>query len=490
MLIDLQSGNQIANNRPGGLKPAAFGGSYSQEIISDFDIYTPSEQLELFSMHGYEPGFMSMLKAFGSRMSIHTPTYGHYEEDWRTDLLSINAVITPASGAGEPIIVELTADSMIAITGESGATHRGSYPLVGDVVNFPSGRQGRITAKNTATNPHRVTIVPGVEADNINADAVAGASYHLATNAFGEGTGQPSGRVERFLKYNNRTQIIKSAIVVTGSEETNMAYFEPIRGKKGSVYLKGAVNTEYRHTLACDGALLFGRANDNFTQTSDALGYDVKVHTTSGAIEHIEDAGHVDYFQDGNYELDDFAALGRIAESERIPVRVFAAFAGYEWYTQVMGVLVDFLRDTHVDYTAKDVFGDNTGGYSPGAFAVKIGFSAIEYGGYNWIFKKMPMFNDPKGAGAPGYNWNASAMILPLGTIEDKKNPGRRIPTCGYAYKELNGYSRETEVWDTGGSGNIKKTSRDDVRFHDFRSDIGFWGACMYASMLQRPEAT
>lgn len=470
---------------PEGLRPAAVQGAYSQAVISDFDIYAPTELISLFQRHNQDISMMLMLKQMGFSSPLSGPTVGHWEEDWKIDNIVVDS-FTGGATAGATAVVTLASECMYTAT-IAGSTTTLSYPRVSDIIEFPDREQALVIAKSA--DQTEITLKPRKGTQVLANSLENGATYFIATNASGEGTGQPASRIDRVIKYTNNPQIVKETISATGSELTNKAYFQPVPGRSGSFYLLGAQNTEYRFTIATDGALIFGRANDQWTEDSDALGFAVNRTTTEGLIEFGITGGYTDEYLPGAYILQDFNEIGKIYNRERPNSNEIACWQGYDIFSEVEDTLVDYLKDTMINYAFNKYFaGVDTYGMSAQDFAISIGFNALKKSGFNFIFKKLEVFNHPKYAGSEGYTYPGWQIFTPMGMITNKQTM-TTMPTLGYQYKALDGYNREVEIWETGGAGPIRKTDGIDVMNCYYRGEFAFHGACANQIVIQKPQA-
>jgi hypothetical protein len=80
------------------------------------------------------------------------------------------------------------------------------------------------------------------------------------------------------------------------------------------------------------------------------------------------------------------------------------------------------------------------------------GISGVRKAGFNFMWKLMPGFADPKGAGADGYEYRRLRIMHPHTFIKDRKT-GKEVCGVGYEYKESNGISREMVLGRVNGVG-------------------------------------
>lgn len=490
-------------NRPDDLNPNRFGevgGSVqNQEVVSAYDIYKPNELIQVFERHSFSAGFRLMLKAMGFNRGTAAPTTGHYEYPWRKDLVRVNAIITASAGAGNNMVVELESASMFS-TGvtSSGTAQVGSYPVVGDIIKLPSGVKAYISAKSTATNPHRLTLTPVDSTVDLDAHVAANEEYFISDRAFAEGSGLPAGRTPRVIKYANEFQIVKAAAASTGSEMTNQTYFQPIPGQEGSFYLQTQWSTLYDFEQACDGALLWGTSIDNVLIASTDLGFDVPVKGTEGLLDFASTNGYTVNYTTGALAVQDFDSISRLYELERIGVRDIMSWQGVDYFHEIENALQTLLNaDLSAQLYKKYMDDGSMQGEQPFTnedLFINIGFTGIKKGGFSYGWKLLHAFNEAMGAGSDLYDYTHWAVYHPMGFVTNKAT-GALMPTVGYEYKQLGNYSRETVIAEIAGVG-VAGTGTpypiavnvNDIHRVGYVSELSFHGTCANHMMLHTPS--
>lgn len=489
-------------SRPQDLQPNAYGsvgGSVmTNKVISNYDIYHPAEWPIVLERHQVVPGFGAIIRAMGFTKGTSNPSTGHYEYPWLDNLLKVDTIQTAASGAGNAIVVNLTADSMYDTQVTVGGNARkASYPRVGQIIKTPSGVKAMITAKTVTTDPHRITLTPTDSSVDLDAHILAGGEYFISDNAWGEATRLPEGLTPRVMKYSNTFQIVKEAIGVSGSELTNHTYFDPIPGVQGSFFLKAKADTYRRFEAQKDGALLWGEQIDNITVASEA-GHDVPVSGTEGLISFAEQNAATHGYTVGAFAMNDFDAIGDIYEDERIGSREIISLEGRKLYTEKENVLQNLLNGDLSALFAKNWMGYDVIGaeWQPATatdHAALIGFTAVKKGGYTFVWKVLHDFNYVQGAGATGYDWPNSAILMPVGWASDKMT-GESRGLFGYEYKQSGSYSRENVVDElagigVGGTGTGRRSVNDaDMLQLGFVSELAGHYACANSIVLVRPQ--
>lgn len=488
----------------GVLEPPAIsnpGGVLSQEAFSTYDLYTPQELVQAFERHGHKPGFRMMLKSMGFRRGVKAKTTGHYEFPWKEALFHVGSIDQASTGPGTDVIVRLSANSMFdgGLTSGGNAV-QGSYIIENDILWFKNNKKGFVSHKDTSVIPHRITISPVDPMVDLADAVIAGNSYFISDNAFGEGSALPAGRISRVIKYSNEFQITKAAAYSTGTEMTNQTYFNPIPGRQGSFMLKVKMDTMYRFESACNGALMWGSEITNIREYNPILKHDVSVKGTEGFINFMLRNSFNSIIPAGALVLNDFNNIGRHYEDERINGREKLLLEGYDRYVETENVLVNFLNNDITMYQTNKHFNagrtkssDETQPFHASDFAVAIGFYALKKSGYVYNFKQMNEFSYRNGAGADGYGFRNWGITMPLGYTKNKIS-NTSTPTVGYEYKKLGSYSREQVVGMLNGAGVAGSgtpysiaTGEYDVQSCYFITEQAFHGAVPNALYVQRP---
>lgn len=489
-------------NRPMDITPPAIagvgGGLTNQVVTSLYDFYKPNEFLEVFERHSYAPSFRMMLKSFGFSRGTAAPTTGHYEYPWRKDLLRVGTIDTASTGAGTNVVVVLAAAGMFDTgVSVSGSGRQASYPIVGDIIITKDGKKAYISAKDTSVTPHKITLTPVKAAVDLAGSVLAANDYFIADNAHAEGSGAPSGRSPRVMKYTNDFQIVKNRVGSTGSELTNQTYFNPVEGVPGSLFLKAELDAYYRFECAAENALLFGSTIDNVTVNVAELGFDVAVKGTEGMIDFVSLNGYTQTYTPASLAMADFNATGRKFKLERVGVNDICTWFGYDLYTETEDLLQSLVSNDVTAELTRNLFrniGAEEGGpIDDNDFALHIGFFALKKAGYKYYFKSLHAFDEAVGAGATGYEYPQWGIYHPLAYNRDKVT-GNKVGTIGYEYKELNGYSRETVIAEVSGAGVAGTGSPyriasnlNDTHNMVFLSECAFHGACANHMILQTP---
>lgn len=429
--------------------PSAVTAQYSNALISTFDFHKPEKRDILYRKYGDQGlEFFKMIDKLGFSSPVAQQDYSHFEEDWiHVPVHARAAVASP--GAGNSITFTLA-------TYDLDSSNR-FYIAVNDNVMFANQVTGTVTAISTAAPAApTVTVRPHETTDNIGALA-ADETIIIYSNDYAEGTGQPEGKVARYIEYGFNTKIVKETNAYTGSEATNQTWVTKTSDGQSipAMYLKGQLDTDYRMALRMNGAMLFDRT------TTDATLLAAGNRTTQGLVPWVRGGGNVDTYNAGFYSMSDFDIQSRVLDQNFAPSEE-VAMLGFNLQTEWENLFVNSFTNGAIVYA---MFGDGKK-----ATDLSIGFNSFNKNERQWHIKRMTGFNNPQTYGATGYKIPGMGVIMP---IDGRKDPvgGGLIPSVGQRYKSLGSYNRKMKVWLTGGA--IAVTNQTDADALNMRSEFG-----------------
>jgi hypothetical protein len=439
--------------------PTAYKAATTQNYVSTLSIHKPEVTEEFVQRYG-DQSLTGLLDAMGAMVPAANKKVQHWEEDFihqyaKTDAATAN----PASGAKAVINIDPAWDiSDVTIF------------RVNDIVEFPTGDVGIVTAVTDAAAGATLDVYPLTDWISAGSGNLveSGDIVIITGNAHNENTGQPTSIVSKPLAYENDMQILKESYIVSGSEMTNIIYFEvqnPETGESGYLwYIKGEADTYKRFVNYCEMQMLTGKRTTNSTLTS-VSGFD-GFQTSEGLLDFIENGGNVqNYNQLTGFNLSDFDAMVRTLSKNR----------GARENTMYCGTDLSLAID---DAVASMFAG---GGVSYGAFsgmeelAVAFGFKSFMRGGYTFHKKTYDPFSYAGMLGADGFKYAGLGFLVP-GDMGMDAQTREKIPALRVRYKEAGGYSREMEHWFEGSAGLATPTSGDDQLKCNYRTERCFEG--------------
>jgi len=477
------------------LSPNSFGDAggkgLSQQVITDLDILQPFELPMLFYRHTKRMSFKNRLTMAGFRMPTKNTQYGSFELPWYESLITVNAVITPAGGAGNPLVFNLPSNEHYdAGASLNGTGLKASFPLETEVFAVVGGdfegTQVYIKTKNvtTAPNNHRLTVYckdPTIDLDDV---LEAGVKLRLQDSMHGEGTGLPGGRVPRIIQYLNTDQTIKTSGIETGHAATVATR---VSDTDGMTYYKLAVKDMMYdlHDTKVSNALLFGQQNTNtdIAQFSQPLGHDVTPSSTKGFLPSLLDDSNVDTYPSGAYSITDFYEMTTSLAAQWGVTHEFMTMDGMaitqkteqfltDFYAQnlTMFLAQDWMMDERIDY-------DKWGFTSSDALIAKLGFRGLVVNNFSFLFTTLHEFTKPVGAGASGSSYPNYRIVAPMNTRLATEVEGKqKMPLFGYRYRQYGNLDREM-IYDTlAGVGSVMRGAVNewDARQDALLSHVGF----------------
>ncbi len=491
-----------------GMNVGSVGGAvaHSTVVESLYSVYDPySIERLAYERHGKRPGFAALMDVLGPdyNKGCNAPTTGHYERNnWIGQQLEIGSIVTPASGAGNSIIVAAGTDNMTT-TGVtvSAAARKGSNIRVRDLVLLPGGALAQVTAKNVSTDPHRFTLTPLDSTIDLDDLVTAGEIYSVVTNAHAPGSGLPEGLLPKTMKYTNQFQIVKEAIAASGTELTNEPF---VQLKSTGQSVIGVMNQDMmdRFEYHRSGALFWGRQNNNINDTATQIGYDVPVSWTEGFMAFREGNSYETDYNPAAFTTDEFDEIAAILERENGGTRTILSLQGNQYQYLVenaLGDVYDASLTTTLLASAMTDYDLSLDQWQPIVenqdFVAWLGFQGVRKAGFVFHFRMMHEFVAPDGGGADAYDYPYDAIYLPLSRTTDRQSGVQRT-SIGYEWKELPPYSRKMVYGNLDGAGVAGvgglaqvATSEYDWRRMFMVAEVAFHGACPNKIVYHTQEA-
>lgn len=482
-----------------GTGPSHVQGGQAEVLLTPGDFFrnNPAEQQKYFRYHGLRPTFLHKLQVLGFKKGTQARYIEHWEEPQVKEYFKIGSVITPAAGAGDPIVLAISVDDMRADADDQGGTQYGSRPRATETFIMPDRVEYRIESKNEAVNPHQITVRPTVSTVNANTNLIAGATAYIIGPIKAEATGQVKGLVPHVYKYTNTFAIVDDTDLVSGTMMTIKSPYAPVPGKPSYFYLKGIEDTEVRHERSKGLRAVWGTTFNNASDFSTPFGKTFKIKGTEGLVQFATSYGLDDTFANiGAYTVDDLFSLATYYADLQLPYGDIVVLQGSTMKAKTDVLLKDFVSDTFVNYVAEEYMGKaveaarmDAPQYDGSKLFVNFGFGGFHFGGFNFLFTGLNEFDN----NAPGFNFKQWQMSAPMGLFKSKKDD-TMTPIMGYEYRENPeiGYSRENEIWRRGGAGPesmVTKSEEYDVMESFYRSEFAPHFSHGKYWVVQRPLA-
>lgn len=425
----------------------AFQAQYNRPLLSSFGMLYPDKLDELFRRYGKQGyQYFLMLRALGFRLEAENEQYSHFEENY------IHENFTEKTGAAQPAV---GASIDITLSATDVTANDQYYPRVGDDLIFQTttGRVvGNIYSIDDTTDPTApvLTVYPKRSTDQFPAVA-AGTTLYIFSSSFAEGTTQPESRFSGTEEFTNTLKIIKESVESTGTALNQKLWFDipwTQGGETWGYYRKALVDLDYRMALQIGGACLFDVQTTNTSLLDSTTGY--SINGTDGLFPTANTYGHQYPYTAGTLTVGDFDQWDRLLEQEFVTAKVVMMMEGVKLYQEVENMLVDYIKNTDVDYTRKVVTDELFNGLQK--MEVTVSWKYFTKSDRTFAFKRMHDFSNIKTYGSPGSKVPQLGILIPMDYTKDAKT-GAGLPSIGYRYSKLGDYSREFEMWDIRGAG-------------------------------------
>lgn len=438
--------------------PSATKNPTTQNYVGGvLDIHKPQVYSQLVARYGNQ-SLQSLISVLGNFVPVAGQTFEHYEDDFIHS--SFTASIADAPDGTANSVAALTFTIAAGFVGD-GAT----FVRTGDVVKVINAAGTEQTAYVTATPAaNTFTIVPyGVEwnfaAANAD-DAVQLRFIVIGREAVGISQTPEDTLTPRVYKYTNNVMKIEDAAIIEGGEFTNMVWFETVgaNGKKGWTWaLKTEGDTDMRFENYAELMMLLGEKKNAASTNNPSLG-------TEGLIQGIKSRGNTLDLNGGAMAMADMDTM----------IKQLNKYKGSKHNALYAGIDLRAAIDDAIGGVNAYVSGErNFGTFSDNLASkgIRIEFDYFERLGYKFMLNTYDLFNHPELLGATGFNYSGSGMVVPLGSGKEAKT-GDNKPYISVRYKSLDGYSRLSEKWVTGGARGVYTDDKDRVKFN-YRTERG-----------------
>lgn len=460
--------------------PKVFEGGHA-DFLAQTDMLrrNPAAYSQLVESYGHVNLFTEVLESIGFATSnsipLQTQYVDFYFKEQADTFITIGSVVTPQSGAGGNIVVALAASEIKTIDGRTFSRPRKNETLIDK-----GGNIWKIVAKNTAVNPHQITIRPNVTTQT--GTFLANDRFALLAPRYAEATGQPTGLLDQYGMYTNRFAIYKETQLTSGTAMTSKENWFTVPGLEGYAYQKGFADAEVRHDVNVSKSLIFDRLSDNTTDFSPDFDTDVPDHGTEGFIQGVETQGKIQTWDTAaGYDLADFQRAEAWYRQKNLPTSDIAVLQGGTVASQLQIAMQSFLgKEVNIKYLAEKYLGQrykSTERYTADQLFMQLGFNGMQLGNYKFMFREISELNNIFGENYTGatVDYSTWQFFIPLRTYKD---PKQKITMNSiqllHRGQDLGGYQRRVEIWETGGAGPVGKIKTDqwDVRRKYLRSEV------------------
>jgi hypothetical protein len=282
-------------------------GQIQKNYVSSVNFLDQREILnKILDVTNEESSFLDVMELTGRSEVTSVPEYHHFVNE---ELYVLGTVTSGGATPGDTLTLVIDADAF-------------AFVNLGELVLFPSGKVGIVTAKNSGTSAITVKNVDDADGSLNVAD---GGKIAFFSNAAGEGSESPAAKRWKPTKYANQVQIFKGKFSITDIQKASKIETE-FNGKPFYMY-KGQHESLLKFRGDISLAAWFSRKSaTKFSDANPAL-VDAEgkpIQTTMGVDQYVTSMGK-DLTTDvtGVLDLDDWAKLTQTLNKDRAPLQYF-----------------------------------------------------------------------------------------------------------------------------------------------------------------------
>lgn len=413
-------------------------GSVNQQFVSALTVHDRDVYKKLFQRDP-ELSFFNAMRSMAMMSPTSQRVVEHYEASSIFQGVTIGAAPTVVNGD----------TTMTFSVDPSEVTNGRIYPLVGNVLEFADGQQGRVNtiAGSTVTvTPLQRTTGGAIVPFTVKA---AGTKAMCFSSGFGDETDQPGSRRRTVDQFTATTQIFKNTFNVSGAEESSTTVFQ-IDGK-ASYSILGEHETAERHLAEIDLGLLFNKGGQGVDENGNDVFY------TKGLLQYARDRGVNSAL--ALTAMTDFDTIIRSLNKLRAPSE-YALWNGLETEIALDNLLQGQKYYEGIQYT-------NIGGKQN---AEALGFQSYKVHSYSLHGNRLDAFNHDRLSAQAGFSYPKTMLGVPLAKTKDPKT-GQDSWQVNIRHKEGNGINRYHKVWETGAN-SAQQNGTVDTRQVNYRSEL------------------
>lgn len=378
-------------------------GTVNASLISSVDYLQQREIFnQLVDVTNEEISLMEMLLMLGRYEQTKQTTYHNF-----TNRLLFNSELvqtyTDTSTNGTQVTLKLT-----------GANGR-SQGVVGKIVVFPNGFQGRIRSRTNHPTGDLILVDVVNPNELLNASGVnpAGLEVTFLTNAQGEASDIPEPEYRLVDKQQNQTQIFRNYGEITDVQDVSA--IEIMLGGNPYIFYKIQHDTLRKHEGEISHALFMSRESDpNFGSQAPTLtdADGSPVQTTRGLNQEIELNGMA--FPGTVINGAFWDNIARELAATRAP-RDYTIYGGIEANIQWTNFFQALSSVNRVSDVAR---------FSVDGRRLDLGIDAVNYHGYQFAFKQMECLNNTETLGNAQSTVRKAMFFVPEGKVETEYGSG------------------------------------------------------------------
>lgn len=418
--------------------PGSIGG-IQKSYVSSVAFLDQREILnKILDITNEDSSFIDIMELTGRSVETSVPEYNHFVND---ELYVLGTVTSGGAVAGDTLTLVIDADAF-------------AFVNVGELVLFPSGKVGLVTAKNSGTSAITVKNVDAADGDLQVANSGKIAFF---SNAAGEGSLSPDSKRWSPTRYSNQVQIFKGKFSITDIQKASKIETE-FNGKPFFMY-KGQHESLMKFRNDISAAMIFGRkSSSKFSDTSpylaDAEGKGIQ--TTMGMDQYVTSMGK-DLSTDvtGVLDLDDWGKLTQNLNKDRAPLAYFL----------FMGTSSNILFDNLFNNLGNSALLSQGARFQIAGKELDLGIDSVKIYGRTFYKKYLPILDHKNIVNFTG-GYNAKDSIYGVPADKIKTNDGQVVDRMRVRYLSGDGTDLKYRETLTGAFAPVPTNERSVLEIH------------------------
>jgi hypothetical protein len=411
-------------------------GAVNKQYVSSTAFLDQREILnKILDITNEEMSFLDVMELTGRSSATSVPVYRHFVNEELYALATVQtAIATPAL------------QHTIAIAGSGDTT---AAINVGELVMFPNGVVGIVTAKTTTSITVRsvdTTVLPALTANQI---------LSFFSNANGEGSLSPASKRWQQQPYFNQVQIFKAKYEITDIQKASKVEVE-FQGKPYIMY-KGQHESLMKFRADISNSLLFGRISDTtFDSQSPAwqLGGQT-VQTTRGLDQYTADGIRNNLGAATTITTAELQTLTQTMNRERCP----------QDYLLFVGTSMNIAFDNYLNALGSGSVVSQAARFDISGKNLDLGIDSVKIYGRTWHKKYLPILDHKNVVNYTGsHNFKNAAYGVPTDKV--KTNDGQMLDRISVRYMEEGGQDTKYREILLGGLAPVPTNEKSVLEIH------------------------
>lgn len=418
--------------------------SYKSSFVSTWEMIDPAVSEIIRKPYGNQGKEYETLRKLGYESPVETDVWYVFEKDKTHTSFKVTGN-TAEGNAGAEVEITIHADSIDA--------NGKFYPRQNDVILHKGKTAVQTVVSSVNESTGKIKLKPVKTGGKVPAIAT-GETLAIVSGVFGEGSGVPRPAITRFTKYTHQAQIVKEAVMTTGTTLVTKTLFPVLNssGEAQGLYSEAFIDGEMRLMKKIEGMLMVSQKNTAATANTDPIAvnneYTGGQLTSTSLMEAAQTRGTSKTYGTWATPLSDFDTLTAHFLTQYVPVgTTIWGSLGASAHNVLTNGLVTLFDKEDSQYVGKvaSAFGISQ--------EAAVDYRKFSKGGYTFAFDVNFALSNPDTMSATGYAYNEYGFLIPLKTSKATIGENRQIPNFGIRYRKMGAYDRRFNMDTLSGFG-------------------------------------